>query len=264
MAGNYISKTAFLKFEQCRKAFFFYKNHYYLRDKPSVDKQLTFKRGHDIGALAQQLFPGGINVVETDQNKGRAIEYTKELIEKRTPVIYEATIVYNGVMVMVDILVLTNEGYFAYEVKSSVKISEIYIKDACLQYYVVKNTLPELKDFFIVTINDGYVFDGILDVKNLFKRRSIIKDALKNYEYIQARLTEANEVIEQNVIPNVDIGKHCFSPYECDFFGTCWKGVSSEESIFTLGKVNKDHVFTWYNSGIKNISDIPVTNVLSK
>ena len=159
MAGNYISKTAFLKFEQCRKAFFFYKNHYYLRDKPSVDKQLTFKRGHDIGALAQQLFPGGINVVETDQNKGRAIEYTKELIEKRTPVIYEATIVYNGVMVMVDILVLTNEGYFAYEVKSSVKISEIYIKDACLQYYVVKNTLPELKDFFIVTINDGYVFE---------------------------------------------------------------------------------------------------------
>ncbi len=264
MAGNYISKTAFLKFEQCRKAFFFYKNHYYLRDKPSVDKQLTFKRGHDIGALAHQLFPGGINVVETDQNKGRAIEYTKELIEKRTPVIYEATIVYNGVMVMVDILVLTNEGYFAYEVKSSVKVSEIYIKDACLQYYVVKNTLPELKDFFIVTINDGYVFDGILDVKNLFKRRSIIKDALRNYEYIQTRLTEANEVIEQNVIPNVDIGKQCFSPYECDFFGTCWKGVSSEESIFTLGKVNKDHVFNWYNSGIKNISDIPVTNDLSK
>lgn len=80
---------------------------------------------------------------------------------------------------------------------------------------------------------------------------------MRNYGYIQTRLTEANEVIEQNVIPNVDIGKHCFSPYECDFFGTCWRVFIIEESVFTLGKVNKDHVFNWYNSGIKNISDIP-------
>ncbi len=264
MAGNYISKTAFLKFEQCRKAFFLYKNHYYLRDKPSVDKQLTFKRGHDIGALAHDLFPGGINVVETDSNKTRAIEYTKELLEKRTSVIYEATFEFGGVMVMVDILVRTDEGYFAYEVKSSVKVSEIYIKDACLQYYVVKNCVNTLKDFFIVTINDGYVFDGILKVKELFRRRSIVKDALRNYDYIRSRLQQANELLEQNMIPNIDIGKHCFTPYDCDFFGTCWKDKVGEESIFDLGKVNKDDVFEWHQKGIKNISDIPVTKEMPK
>jgi hypothetical protein len=264
VAGNYISKTAFLKFEQCRKAFFLYKNHYYLRDKPSVDKQLTFKRGHDIGALAHQLFPGGVNVVETDQNKDRAIAYTKELIEKQTPVIYEATFEYNGVMVMVDIVVRTDEGYFGYEVKSSVKISEIYLKDACLQYYVVKNNVATLRDFFIVTINDQYIFNGSLNVKELFKRRSILKDALRNYGYVQTKLKEANEVLEQNVIPNVDIGKHCFSPYDCDFIGICWKDRVIENSIFNLGKMNKEAMFTMYNSGIKSIQDIPLTNDLPK
>lgn len=264
MAANYISKTAFLKFEQCRKAFFLYKNHYYLRDKLSVDKQLTFKRGHDIGAMAQQLFPDGINVVEKDQNKERAVQYTKELIEKQTPAIYEATFEYNGVLVMVDILVRTEDGYFAYEVKSSVKISEIYLKDACLQYYVVKNCLPELKDFFIVNINDQYVFNGTLNVKELFKRRSIIKDALRNYGYVQNQLNEANEILERNVIPNIDIGKHCFSPYDCDFLGTCWKEKKGEESIFTLGKVNKDDVFAWHQQGIKSISEIPVTYSMPK
>lgn len=262
--GNYISKTAFLKFEQCRKAFFLYKNHYYLRDKLSVDKQLTFKRGHDIGALAHQLFPGGVNVVETDQNKVRAIEYTKELIEKQTPVIYEATFEFKSVMVMVDILVRTDEGYFAYEVKSSVKISEIYIKDACLQYYVVKNNVYTLKDFFIVTINDQYIFNGVLNVKELFKRRSIVKDALRNYGYMQNQLKDANEILERNVIPNVDIGKHCFSPYDCDFIGACWKEKVGEESIFTLGKVNKDNVFAWHQQGIKSISEIPVDNAMPK
>jgi len=52
-SGYAISKTSFLKFEQCQKAFFLYKNHPYLRDKFSVDKQLTFKRGHDVGYFAQ-------------------------------------------------------------------------------------------------------------------------------------------------------------------------------------------------------------------
>lgn len=257
MATSYISKTAFLKFEQCQKAFFLYKNHYYLRDKLSTDKQLTFKRGHDIGALAQQLFPGGINVVETDQNKERAIEYTKQLIENKTEVIYEATFVHNSILVMVDILVNTPNGYMAYEVKCSIKVSETYIKDACLQYHVIKNSLPWLADFFIVTLNDTYVFDGTLDLKKLFKRRSILKDAIRNEEYIREQIKNAQLIIEQNVIPNVNVGKHCFSPYECDFFGTCWKDKIGEDSIFTLGKINKDDLFEWHYKGINTIAQIP-------
>lgn len=264
MANNFISKTAFLKFEQCSKAFFLYKNHFYLRDKPSLEKQLTFKRGHDIGFLAQQLFPGGVNIVETDSNKDRAIELTKQLIENQTPVIYEATFVFEGILVMVDILVLTENGYIAYEVKSSIKVSETYIKDACLQFYVVKNCVAQLNDFFIVTLNDGYVFNNTLEIKQLFKRRSVLKDALKNELYIQKQLAEANLVLERNAIPNVTVGKQCFSPYECDFLNTCWKDKLGDTSIFMLGKMNKDDLFNWYNSGIKTIKDIPLTNNLSK
>jgi hypothetical protein len=233
-----------------------------LRDKLSTDKQLTFKRGHDIGALAQQLFPGGINVVETDQNKERAIEYTKQLIESKTEVIYEATFVHNSILVMVDILVLTPNGYMAYEVKSSIKVSETYIKDACLQYHVIKNSLPWLADFFIVNLNDTYVFDGTLDLKKLFKRRSILKDAIRNEDYIREQIKNAQLIIEQNAIPNVNVGKQCFSPYECDFFGTCWKDKAGEDSIFNLGKISKDELFEWFYIGIKTIDRIPNVNDL--
>ena len=264
MAGNYISKTAFLKFEQCHKAFFLYKNHYYLKDKLSTDKQLTFKRGHDIGSLAQQLFPGGINVVETDSNKDRAAIYTKELIENKTPVIYEATFVFEDILVMVDILVLTEIGYTAYEVKSSLKVSETYIKDACLQHYVVNNCISGLQDFFIVTLNESYVFNGELDLKKLFKRRSILKDAHRNEPYIKDQIANAKLVLEQNNIPNVEIGKQCTSPYECDFFKTCWKDKITEDSIFNLGKLNKDEMFSWYHAGIKRISDIPNSSTFPK
>jgi len=99
-----ISKTSFLKFEQCQKAFFLYKNFPYLKDKVSIDKQLTFKRGHDVGYLAQQLFPGGIDVSTLIKSSSEGIAVTKDLIEKKTAVIYEATFVHQGVLIMVDIL----------------------------------------------------------------------------------------------------------------------------------------------------------------
>ncbi len=57
-----ISKSAFIKAEQCLKHFYLYKNHYYLRDSLSKEKQLIFKRGTDVGIFAQQLFAGGIDV----------------------------------------------------------------------------------------------------------------------------------------------------------------------------------------------------------
>lgn len=263
MANGFISKTAFLKFEQCQKAFFLYKNHYYLKDKLSTDKKLTFKRGHDVGTLAQQLFPGGINVVETDSNKERAIAYTKQLIENKTEVIYEATFVFNEVLVMVDILVLSATGYFAYEVKSSLKVSETFIKDACLQYHVLKNNLNSLVDFYVVTLNESYEFTGELEIKKLFKKRSILKDAQKNEAYFIERIAQAHLLLDQNTIPNIDIGKQCFSPYECDFFQTCWKNTISDDSVFTLGKIGKDELFNWYHNGIKNISDIKDVSHLS-
>ena len=39
-----ISKSAFIKAEQCLKHFYLYKNHLYLRDKLSKEKQLIFKQ----------------------------------------------------------------------------------------------------------------------------------------------------------------------------------------------------------------------------
>ncbi len=255
MAGSYISKTAFIKFEQCEKSFFLYKNHYYLRDKPDVDKQLTFKRGHDIGFLARELFPGGIDVSENN-SKENAIALTLKFIEEKAPVIYEATFVYNGVLVMVDILVLGKDGYEAYEVKSSIKISETYIKDACLQFYVLSNCLKNFRDFYLVTVNSEYVLKDELDIKQFFKRRSILKDALKNIQYMQERINHAKLVDERQSIPNIEIGPHCFSPYQCDFFNTCWKGKITENSIFNLGKVNKEELFNWYHNGVYEITEI--------
>ena len=251
-----ISKTSFLKYEQCQKAFFLYKNHPYLRDKLSVDKRLTFKRGHDVGYFAQELFAGGIDISKETKNSAQGIELTKKLIASKEPVIYEATFSYNGVLIMADILCLIEGKYFAYEVKSSLKVSEIYLKDACLQYYVLKNSLPEFEDLFLVTLNPDYILEEKIDPKKLFRKRSIKIKAEENIPYFEFHLKEAQAVLEKNVIPNLPIGKQCFKPYQCDYFGTCWKDTIDENSVFNMPMIDKGKLFEWYHSGIKTIQQI--------
>jgi predicted RecB family nuclease len=251
-----ISKSSFLKFEQCHKAFFLYKTHPYLRDKISVDKQLTFKRGHDVGYFAQKLFPGGRDVSKETKNSAEAQELTSQLIQSGEKIVYEATFQYSGVLIMADILVFENGVYNAYEVKSSMKVSEIYLKDAYLQYYVLKNSLPSFSDLFLVTINPDYVMQGEVEPKQLFRKRSVKEKAEENLAYFEYQINVALRILEQGAIPNIAVGKHCFKPYQCDFFGTCWKGSLEEDSIFNLPLIDRGRLFEWHSSGLKKIEQL--------
>ena len=60
-----------------------------------------------------------------------AIETTKKLIDNSESVIYEATFCYNGILAALDILVKDDDGWKAYEVKSSTKVTETYLKRCC-------------------------------------------------------------------------------------------------------------------------------------
>lgn len=252
-----ISKSAFMKAEQCLKHFYLYRNHPNLRDKISREKQFIFQRGTDVGVFAQQLFPGGVDVTKDEKwNQLHYAQKTKELIEQGVETIYEATFIHNDLLVMVDILHKQDGKWEAYEVKSSIKISETYVKDACFQYFVIKNCLTDLMDFKLLTINPNYVLSGELDIEKLFKTTSIIKDATKNLSYFTFKTQVAKETLEKGKIPNIPVGTHCFQPYDCDFLSLCWKGMNEDNSVFYLGKQSKQQLFDYYNNGIKTIDQI--------
>ena len=256
---NPISKTAYIKSEQCLKHFYLYKNHPYLRDQITKEKQLIFKRGNDVGIFAQQLFPNGVDVtLHEKRDQFLFAKKTKELIEKGESTIYEATFIYDDLLVMVDILQKKDNDWIAYEVKSSLKITETYLKDACFQYYVIKNCLPNLLDFNLLTLNPKYVLHEKIDVQSLFKTTSIINDALNNIDYFGHKTHEAKLTLEQGKIPDIKIGSHCFQPYNCDFIGTCWKNTNIENSIFNLGKLSKSILIELYNQNIKTINEITI------
>lgn len=60
-------------------------------------------------------------------------------------------------------------------------------------------------------------------------------------------------------LPEIDIGPHCTTPYECDFIEHCWRHVP-EESIFDLKGRGIDK-WELYRQGIVRMNDVPLVRL---
>ena len=251
-----LSKSTFIRGLQCEKSLYLYKKHYKLKDPKPSSLQAVFDQGTNIGLLAQELFPNGADA--SPENHFKMVESvgkTQGFVSQGKSIIYEATFLYNNVLAALDILVKDEEGWKAYEVKSSTKVSDTYIKDAAIQYYTITNSGVDLKDISIVHINNQYTKDGELDINQLFTIESVYDQVLEFLPRIPNEVRRLKNVIESPEVPSVDIGNHCSDPYDCDFKGTCWKHIP-DYSVFNISRLNKDKKFDLYNQGVITLDQI--------
>lgn len=247
-----LSKTSFIKGCQCLKALWLYRNKYDLRFV-SEETQKKFKTGHIIGHLAQHLFPSG-----TDASDFPGLRHQLKVLQWKTPLqvpnlpyklkqnlwlcqtqdtlnngiqdIYEAAFTFNDVFAAVDILHKTEDGYVAYEVKSSFDVKDVYIHDCALQYYVISHNVG-LQDMFLVYPNEDYVnslgigIDNLTiencDIQKLFIKKSILNEVLALQSTIEEELKNIKPILSQKSEPKIEMGGQCDSPYECDFKRYC-------------------------------------------
>ena len=225
-----LSNSTYIKGEQCEKALFLFKNRPFLRDKLSMEQRAKFKRGTDVGLLAQQLFPGGINMTPSSPSQfgKKATETLKNLTNPAINAMYEAVFQYDDTLIMLDIIIRDGDKWRAIEVKSSLSISQTYMKDAALQYYVLKGCDVPLSDIQLMYINADYVKNGDLDLSQLFVLQSV-KDYAEQYQDVIAKnIAHFKDIIKQPHSPKIPIGDQCDTPYRCEFHGHCWKDVPNE------------------------------------
>ena len=231
-----LSKSTYIKGLQCEKALYLTKKHPYLRDKLSIEQRAKFKRGTDVGILAHQYFPGGVNMTPNSPSQfpKKVVETMQNLNNPDINVMYEAVFQYNDTLVMVDLLVRDGEQWRAIEVKSSLRLSPTYYNDAALQYYVLHGCGVPLADFQLMHLNPDYVRHGDIDVKQLFRLVSVLDFAKEQEPIITANVERLKNVVALPHAPQVAIGPHCHEPYTCDFLGHCWKNVPKDDSDFTI------------------------------
>ena len=254
-----LSKSLYTKGIQCPKALWLKKYKKEVLTPPDEAALAIFERGNEVGELACKLFPNGKDVVYT-KNFSSMISITKEYIEQGVQNIYEATFVYDCILVLVDILVIKEDGVHIYEVKSSTSVKEIYIHDTSIQAYVLSKLGFNVMSSNLVHINNSYVREEDLDLNELFRIADIsqevedlqkdIPNVLKNFEkYLDDKINE----------PNIDIGKHCKTPYACDAISYCWKSQRKipEYSIFNIFNLGSKKQIELYSQGIIKVEDIP-------
>lgn len=226
MAEHSLSKSTYIRGLQCNKSLYLHKFRPYLRDKLSEEQLAKFARGHVVGKVAQQLFPGGTTLARPSKTTA---EKTQKLIEEGVKVIYEACFMYQDVIVAIDILVKKDSMWEAYEVKSSYSLSETYYNDAALQYNIICGSGLQLNSFSLVYRNpemeipvDEFKADGFLftDVTDFCVKKS--EDVIDKINYFKDILLLTNS-------PDIQPGEHCMKPYPCDFRGVCWKKLTDEQ-----------------------------------
>jgi len=216
-----LSKTTYMYGMQCHKRFYLNRFHKELANPEEEQTQAIFQTGTNVGELAQQLFPGGVNAQgEEEWHSEKTVKRTAELLHKHS-IIYEAAFMFNEVLCAVDILVQKGNKFYAYEVKSTNSVKEQHLEDAALQYYILSNCGLNLQDFSIIHFDKEYIRIGEIEVAKLFTATSVLEAVEAKQNYISKNIADFKKLIYLKRIPEVEMGPHCNKPYACNFSNYC-------------------------------------------
>jgi hypothetical protein len=252
-----LSKSSYLRGTQCKKSLYLNWHRPELKDKITPMQQAIFSQGTDVGKLAQQLFPGGVDAgIYVPEHYQKSIDLTSQLIKEGADIIYEAGFSVNGLHCFIDILVRDGDGWKAYEVKSSTQVKPVTLLDAAFQYFVLTSSGLKLTDIALVVLNTAYERIGNLDIRQLFRIEPVLDIVIRLQDRIQRDIADFFMTLNASSAPPLDIGPHCTDPYYCDFHGHCWQHVP-DYSIFNISRLSADKKWDLYHLGILRLEDIP-------
>lgn len=250
-----LSKSTFVRGCICKKSLWLYKHKRDIIPATAPAQQFIFDQGHEVGELAQKLFPGGVDASPTTPfDYHLSLELTQKLIKEGAKVIYEAAFQQEDVLAALDILVW-HDGWHAYEVKSSTKVHDINLTDAALQYWVMEKSGLKVDTFSIIHLNSDYVRQGDMEVEKLFKIESVTYLVQALQDEITEQVASLKEVFSSKTMPAIPIGTQCTKPYTCDFKNHCFTEVP-EESILDFDLYRKVERFRLFHTGVRKIADV--------
>ena len=255
----YFSKSKYTTFVQCPKMLWLKAYHPELAEEDaSVQDRMT--KGNVVGDLAMGLFGEYEEVTAVDENGNldiaKMIANTTDAIQRGVENICEASFSYNGLYCAVDILRKENGGYAIYEVKSSTAPKAIYIVDISYQKYVLEKCGISVTGTYVVNVDSSYLFDGNLDIKQLFKITDVFDLVAQEYDIptIEARLQTAEKMLACKGEPTMNLSIGCDDPYPCAFWKYCTRHIPAP-SVFDIYKMPFKKALDLYARGISDLED---------
>jgi predicted RecB family nuclease len=260
-----ISKSRFLAGCQCLKRLYLQVHQPELAPAAVGAVEAIITQGHEIGILARQLFPGGIEV-SVPGGLGQAIRTTKELLANPdVPAIFEGAFEHQGVLVKTDVLQRREKSHWRLvEVKSTTDLKDQHVDDVAIQTHVLSNSGLKLASSWLAHVNREYVFAGTtVEPRQFFIFRNLTQRVRNLQPEVVIRLRTQFSTLEETEPPNISPGPHCTKPMVCEFFYHCNQPLAKDH-IGYLPRLHASAAEELQEMGIESIADIPADFKLSE
>lgn len=202
-----ISKTIFLDYIFCPRNTWLkhHKPELYEKFTPSAFELNLMEQGNEVESYARNLFPGGVEVVETGES---AVEETARFMASKVPAIFQATFIVDGFIARNDALVWDNknECWDLYEIKGTNSLKEggtdhNHIDDLTFQASVLSRADVPVGRYFLVHLNKDYVRFGALNIDELFLIEEQTEKVIAGLPIVEEQMKTANEYLTSNKEP---------------------------------------------------------------
>jgi hypothetical protein len=236
-----LSKSRFVAGCQCLKRLYLQVHEPDLAAEPDGAAEAIIEQGRDVGLLARQLFPGGVEV-RSDGRLDQAIRATRELIANPDiPAIFEGTFEHGNVLVRVDILHRRRDGRWRLiEVKSTTDVRDHHIVDVAIQHRVVTRSGVDLVSSSLAHVNRDYIYGGgAIDVHRFSRIRNLTRRVEKLQPKLPSMLRSQSRVLGMAEAPQIAVGRHCTEPVVCEFYDCCNPALP-DDHILRLPRIHAE------------------------
>ena len=219
-----LSKSKYIRGLQCERALWLDVHHPELAHYPAATLA-RFRQGRDFERRVKATFVGGIDISRRLQ--GRIEQYpiltARLLSQPGMVVLFEAGFLYDGVLVLADIVQKHPDGNVTvYEVKDSLAVSDTFRHDVAIQHYVIAHALPLAvpSDLFNPALRLSHFYLLHHDDAGNPIQEELTDYALAQWDYTAQRVAHFQQVAE-GAEPDTPMSPHCSQPYNCPYQHYC-------------------------------------------
>jgi predicted RecB family nuclease len=259
-----ISKTKFIAGCQCLKRLYLQVHEPELAAEPDAAVAAIIEQGRQVGLLARQMFPGGIEV-RSDGGLDQAIRATRELVANPdVKAIFEGVFECENVLVKVDVLQRRLDGRWKLiEVKSTTDLKDHHLEDVAIQNRVVSHSGLDMASVFLAHVNRNYVYlGGEIDPRGFVRIRNVTRRIEGLQHKLTLQLRSEFRILAQPTPPDIKVGAHCTAPITCEFFDYC-NPPRPQDHIGFLPRIHASALEALEAIGVESIRDIPHDFALS-
>lgn len=220
MSRPTLSKSKLLSYRQCPKRLWL---EVHRPDFVEYDETVEqrFAIGHEVGEIARRLYGDGV-LIDTGADLSLALRQTREYLAQATPpTLYEATVAHDDVRVKVDVLQPHRIGLRLIEVKASGSVKDVHYEDCAIQSQVLKQAGLPITATLLTHIDTGFVYPGGSDYRGLLKENDLTAEIAPIEPEVEDWIDGARQTLA-GPMPEVPVGPHCTTPYDCPFIDYCW------------------------------------------